>query len=77
MKNVNKYSVVPSRKQIEIFDPNVKNAISGVNHMKEALEEIIEIGSFDDTEKLDRLKSLAESSANFALTNIYDSYIKG
>lgn len=77
MKNINKYSVIPDRKQIEIFDPKVKNAISGVNHMKEALEEIINMCSFDDPEKLERLKSLAESSANFALTNIYDSYIKG
>ena len=77
MKSVNKYNIVPDREQIEIFDPNVKNAISGVNHMEEAIEEIINMCSFDDTEKLDRLKSLAESSANFALTNIYDSYIKG
>ena len=33
--------------------------------MEEALEEIINMCSFDDTEKLDRLKNLAESSANF------------
>ena len=77
MKNVNKYNIVPDREQIEIFDPNVKNAIPGVNHMEEAIEEIINMCSFDDTEKLDRLKNLAESSANFALTSIYDSYIKG
>ena len=49
MKNVNKCNIVPDREQIEIFDPNVKNAISGVNHMEEALEEIINMCSFDDT----------------------------
>lgn len=48
MKNVNKCNIVPDREQIEIFDPNVKNAISGVNHMEEALEEIINMCSMDE-----------------------------